>query len=178
MKFEVIKAIGKFNDTNLIAEDISRAQDIISKGFRIYSLVDYKSRMFSSYPETIKEYCNQRVRYFENSLLYSYQKNNLKYLIKFLILIIVSFYIIILPFLLLIHLGFLFLGIFIIMHIYLLKIRRFLFFNKIYPNNDYLKYRKIFFLKIFQYIIFDFIINIITLFDLFFFIRNLKKERV
>ena len=101
--FKVLKAIGKFNESRMIAEDYSRGYDITSKGFEIHNLYDYQSRMYSAYPDTLKEYLIQRKRHIENSLLLSYKKKDSKYFLKFFIMTFISLYIFIIPLLILVY---------------------------------------------------------------------------
>jgi len=175
MTYKVIKAIGKFNENRLISEDCSRGYDIISKNFKIFCLFDYRSRMYSAYPDSLKEYFKQRKRYIENSLLLSHKKRNIKYFVKFFVMILVSIYLLITPFLLILHFGLFLLGIIIFIHIYLIKIRKYLFFNKIVANEFHIRVRRIFFIKIIFYIYFEILVNVFTFFNLLSFVKKLKK---
>jgi len=175
MTYKVLKAIGKFSENRLISEDCSRGYDIISKNFKIYCLFDYRSRMYSAYPDSLKEYFKQRKRYIENSLLLSHKKRNIKYFVKFFVMILVSIYLLITPFLLVLHFGLFLLGIIIFIYIYLIKIRKYLFFNKMVANEYQIRVRTIFFVKIIFYIYFEILVNVFTFFNLLSFVKKLKK---
>ncbi len=175
--FKVLKAIGKFNESRMIAEDYSRGYDITSKGFEIHNLYDYQSRMYSAYPDTLKEYLIQRKRHIENSLLLSYKKKDSKYFLKFFIMTFISLYIFIMPLLILVHFGLFLMGFIFLFYLYLIRIRRYLFFKKIVDREYYTRFQKIFFIKMIFYIFLELLTNVITFCSLFSFIRKLKKEK-
>jgi glycosyltransferase involved in cell wall biosynthesis len=174
--YETIKEIGKFNENRFISEDVSRGIDFLSKGFNIFSLFDYRSRIYSAYPNSINEYYEQRKRHIENSLLISYKNRNFGYTLKFFMMLLISLYLLLIPFLIFLHFGSAILGFFILLHLYLIKIRKYIFFRRTVNRKFYGSFRNILFIKILFYIYIDIIINILILFDLIPFVKKLKKE--
>ncbi|MFX1256862.1 MAG: glycosyltransferase [Promethearchaeota archaeon] len=173
LKYEVIKAIGKFSEDNIYGEDRSRGEDIISQGFKIYKLKSYRGGIFCDFPRTIKEWIYQKIRWNENFLIYSSKKNKLQ-LIKSIFLSISSFFLIILPIYLFLYIqGFIF-GIFIFIYLYLLKIRKYLFFKFTNDKDFTPKLGLIFFIKIIFYIYLEILIKFLLPFHLFYFKRKLK----
>ena len=68
--------------------------DILSKGFKIYSLIDYRSRIYTEYPTTLRELILQRRRYIENSFILHYQTKHIVAFLKIILLFITGFLII------------------------------------------------------------------------------------
>ncbi len=176
MKYEIIKSIGRFTENRLVAEDISRGLDISFKGFKTYCLSDYRSRMYSAYPKGIKEYIEQRKRYFEDSMLLAFRNKKLSYFLKFLLIIIGSLFLLLLPLFIVINFTLFFLDLAIFMNIYLLKIRKMLFFKNAVKGQINVKFRIMMFFKMFYYIFIDILVNIFTFFNLISFIKKIKKE--
>ena len=176
MKYEVIKAIGKFNENRIIAEDVSRGIDITSKGFKAFWLVDYGSRIYTDYPTTIKETIKQRKRYIENYLMYGYFQKNLIKIVKVGVLFLISMLLVIFPFFIFINFGLFFICILAISAIYLNRIRRFIFFKIVVDRQYYHKFPKIIFIKIIFYIYLEILANVITLFGLYSFRKQVKNR--
>ena len=183
--YYVIKKIGSFKEDRFIAEDVSRANDILAQRFKIYCLFNYNSRIYSQYPNNLKEYTKQTKRYIENSFLLAYKSKNkeieywhnfIRFFLKLFVLLFVFLYLLIFPIFLFYHLGLFFLGFVIITFLYLKKIRKYLFFKKCIKNQIDFKLKKRIFLKIFYYIYIEIIINVIALFGLISFRKKIKSE--
>ncbi len=175
---KVLKSIGKFNESKYYAEDRARGEDIRAKGFKIYSLNDYRAKLYSEFPDTIKKWINQKLRWNENFIIYSYQKKIRKNLIKFILTLFYSFLIIILPILSFLHLGFLLIELYILFFTYCLKIRRFIFHKKIVDKRFYVKPRKSLFLKMIFYIFIEVLIYSYIPFELLFTNKFKKKKNI
>lgn len=175
VKYEVMEKVGKFEENRKISEDISRGRDIISKGFKIYSLHDYGARIQTEYPSNFKELLEQRRRYIENSFYFSYKSKRKKYFLKFLLLIFVSFYIILFPLFLFFNLGFFFIGVSIFLMLYMKSIRKLLFFRKAVEKEFWPHYGISFFLKMICYIYVEQIINIISFLGIFKYLKKMKS---
>ncbi len=175
--YDVIQEIGKFNEDRIIAEDISRGMDILSKGFKIYQLNNYQSNIPTDFPITIKELINQRRRYVENTLLNSYQNRNWKNLIKTIILLLISYYILIFPIFILFNIGFFFIGISLIIFQYFIKLRAFIFFKRTVNKDYYRKFRKRILVKMLLYTYIELITNTIIPFTFFLYLRKIKKKK-
>lgn len=176
LTYNVIKVIGKFNENRLISEDVSRGYDIITKGFKVYRLLDYRSRIYTDVPITIKEFIIQRKKYIENKLIFSILYNKKFSIMKYFLLILFSFYILISPIFILFNIGFFYIGLSIFLFIYLSRMKRLIIFKIIVNKKYYAKFGKILFIKIFYYIIVELITNIFTLFSLKALIKKVKKE--
>lgn len=175
ISYDVIKSIGKFTEEGIIAEDVSAGQDILSKGYKIYSLTSYQSRIYTDFPKSIRELTEQRKRYIQNSYISAkINKNKLKF-IKLIALILISIYFLIAPLFLFVNYGLFFIGLFIILFIYIRNIRRYVFFKLIVDKQYYKKFHKLLFIKIFYYIVIELIINVITFFSLTTVRKNLKE---
>ena len=175
MDYEVIRKIGKFSEDKFYAEDVSRGQDVMSKGYKIYWLNDYRSFLFTHYTSKIKELLVQKRRYIENRLLYSAQTKNFKGIMRALFLYLLSVYILIFPFFIFIKLGLFFIGIFILISIYFKKVRRYFIFKKVIDKKYYKKFPKRLWIKIFCYIYIEMISNIIIPFHYLRYRKKIKR---
>lgn len=176
LKYEVIESIGKFNEDRIIAEDVSRGYDILSKGFKVFWLSDYGSRIYTDYPITIKETLKQRKRYIENFLMYGYFQKNLMRIIKVILLFLSSIFLIIFPIFVFINLGLFFICILTFAGIYFNRIRRYIFFKIVVDRKYYHKFPKIIFIKMFFYIYLEILANVATLFGLYSFRKQVKNR--
>mgnify|MGYP006277599197 CR=1 FL=1 len=163
INFKVLKDIGTFTDDRIIAEDISRGMDINNKGYKFFTLVDYRGKIFSDYPENLTEYSDQRKRYFQNRLVLARIEKNRLYYFKFVFIMFSSLYVIITPFFLFISFNLFLIAILFILFQYLIKIRRYFFFKNVINSKHQLTYKISFFIKIAAYLFIEKIIDIINL---------------
>ena len=175
--YDVIKSLGKFSEGKRYAEDRSRGEDIRSKGFKIYSLVDYRSRLYTEFPDTLNKWINQKIRWNENFLIHAY-KNNKKNLLKFLILYINSLILLLFPFLYILHQSFLFISVFLLLNLYCIKIRRTIFRLKSVKSNYRSRLSFSFFIKIIFYIYIEALISFYILFELVFTKQHGKRKNL
>ena len=70
---DVMNVIGKFSENTIYSVEESQANDLLSKGFKIYRLSDYRGKIFTETPATIKVWINQKIRWNENSLFFAWQ---------------------------------------------------------------------------------------------------------
>lgn len=173
--YDVIKSIGKFSENRFIAEDTSRGMDIISKGFKIYSLIDYRSRIYTEFPTTLKELIQQRRRYIENAFILLYQAKKKIGFLKIILLFIVSIYLAIFPLFLLYNFGLFYIGTLFFLYIYLKRFRFYLMFKNMVKKEFVPKISFIFWIKVVFYIYLEFITNAIVPFHLIKYYRYLKK---
>ena len=176
VNFKAMEQIGRFTENRNIAEDVSRGLDILSKGFNIYSLIDYRSCIYTDFPKTFKELLEQRKRQIENALINSFRNKRVKIILKFLALLLGSLYILVFPLFLLLHYGLFFIGVYILLFMYLKKIRYYIFFRRIVDKKYYTKFRMRFFIKIIFYIYIEMISTILIPFDLILYKKKLKKK--
>jgi cellulose synthase/poly-beta-1,6-N-acetylglucosamine synthase-like glycosyltransferase len=164
-----------FSTDKVYAVEVSQANDILSKGYNIYRLIDYRGRIYTRVPETIREWGKQRIRWSENSLIYAIQENK-KSLIKFSILFLLSLYLVFFPFLILIHISFFFIGLYLLLYLYLNKIRK-VVFSKIVYKKYFKKLSFLFYVKIFLFTYIEIILNIYTTIELLIFGGKKLKAR-
>lgn len=174
IKYDVIKKIGKFKEKQLIDDGISMGFDLISKGYKIYYLIESRVESFN-YPQNIISYITQNLRWIENDLSRKHKNRKFK-ILKFIGLVGISFYILITPLFLIINIYLFFLGIILFLNMYLKKIRKILFFNLTAENNS-ITFKPYFFLKLNIFILIDLIMNIIALFELIFYKKAYKKRK-
>ncbi|MFX1593137.1 MAG: glycosyltransferase, partial [Promethearchaeota archaeon] len=177
IKYEALKKIDKFSQDKTIATDISMGYDIKNKGFKLYQLKDYPHRIFVDYSNSLREYFKQKTIWVENYLLYSYFFAK-KGLIKFILLFILSTFIILTPFLFIINMGIQIIGFLIFINIYLIKIRKLLFFKSTVDKKYYDKFKLRFYISLFFLIYFEALINLTIPFHFVYFIIKLKKKRI
>jgi len=176
LKLKVMKDINKFTERKYWAEDKSRGADVLAKGFKIYRLTDYRARLFSEFPNSIRTWLPQRIRWRENHMLYSFKQKKLT-ILKFIVVFLISLYLVLFPILVFLHISLLFFGLFIYSYLYLLKIRRLIFFKKT-TNEEFLqKYTVLFYLKLILYSYIEILTNIIVFFDLLLFRKNYKRRK-
>ncbi|MFX1311244.1 MAG: glycosyltransferase [Promethearchaeota archaeon] len=166
-KYEVIKKIGKFYDDQLFpASDRFRAQLITSKGFEIYWLSDYRGRIYTYYPDNLKTYFSQEFRWRKNAITNPYRKKKKTYIIKFLLLFLLSSYLIISPFLFFLNIYLTLIGLSIFIFKYLFKIRKILNFKITVDKTYFHKFGMLFLIKMVFYLFLDAIITIYLAFNL------------
>ncbi|MFX1444391.1 MAG: glycosyltransferase [Promethearchaeota archaeon] len=176
MKYEVLKDIGKFEEDRVVATDISRGYDIISKGYKIFCLTDYRSAIYTDYPKNFRELHEQRKRYLSNSLINSVKNRKIIPVMKYIFLLIISFYILISPIFLFFNTGLFIIGLLMVFFFYLKNIRRILIFKSIYKRGLYPKFNKSLFIKMVYFIIIELFINVLTIFSLNSVRKRLKNK--
>ena len=166
-KYELFTKIGRFQEDNYFeATDRVRGPQILSKGFKIYQLRDYGGTLFTYYPDSLKEYILQELRWRENALTNPYSRRNFKHFIKNIISILLSLYIIVFPVLIFFNLSFIFIGILILFNNYLNKLRKVRFFKLTVSKKYYKKFGLMFFIKTIFYIYIDALITIFVGFNI------------
>ncbi|MFX0178499.1 MAG: glycosyltransferase [Candidatus Hodarchaeota archaeon] len=166
-KDDVIKKIGTFYDDQLFpASDRFRAQLITSKGFKIYWLSDYRSRIYTYYPNNLKTYFSQEFRWRKNAITNPYLQKKKTNIVKFLFSFLLSSYLIISPFLFLLNIYLTLIGLSILFFKYLFKIRKIINFKVTVDKTYFHKFGILFFIKMLFYLFLDAIIAISLAFNL------------
>jgi len=166
-KYEVIKKIGKFYDDQLfLASDRFRAQLVTSEGFKIYWLSDYRGRIYTYYPDNLKTYFSQEFRWRKNAITNPYLKKKKTNITKFLLSFLLSFYLVISPFLFFINIYLTLIGLSIFVFKYLFKIRKIINFKITVGKTNFHKSGMLFFIKMLFYLFLDSIIAIYLAFNL------------
>ncbi len=177
VSYKVIKAVGQFNTNRNWAEDSSRGHDIISKGFKIFRLPNYRAGIYSVIPDTIRSWVKQKIRWNENARIYSFETNLKKTILKVIIVTILGAYLLIYPFLIFVNFGFVSLGIVIFISSFLLKIRRLIFFNKAVEKEFQISVNILFFVKILFYIYVEAFVHLYIAFELLIFRGEKLRKR-
>ena len=161
-KYEVIKKIKRFEEEDLyLQSDRFRGPLILKKGYKIYWLNHYKSLINTYYPDTLKAYFKQEIRWRKNTLLDPMKKNKGIIIFKFLILIFYSLIILSIPlFLILNYFLFVLIGLILLLNKYLIKLRRYIFFRITLNNKEEQRFGINFFIKLLFYIYLDAIITL------------------
>ena len=161
-KYEVIKKIKRFDEEDLyLQSDRFRGPLILKKGYKIYWLNHYKSLINTYYPDTLKAYFKQEIRWRKNTLLDPMKKNKGIIIFKFLILIFYSLIILSIPlFLILNYFLFVLIGLILLLNKYLIKLRRYIFFRITLNNKEEQRFGINFFIKLLFYIYLDAIITL------------------
>ncbi|MHA1251823.1 MAG: glycosyltransferase [Candidatus Helarchaeota archaeon] len=177
VSYEVIKSIGKFTPNRNFGEDTSRAIDILSKGYKIYSLTHYEGQIYSYYPDTLKKWIKQKIIWNENNIMYSIKNKKIKRIIRRIIISLYSIFLLISPLLFFIHPFFLLLAFYTILNLYLLKIRKLIFYRKCIDKKYYTKYSILFFFKIYLYVCIEILIHFYIFIEVLLFGEKKLKKR-
>ncbi|NVM36985.1 MAG: glycosyltransferase family 2 protein [Candidatus Lokiarchaeota archaeon] len=173
-KYEVIEKIGNFFDDKLfLASDRFRGPLIYSKGFKIYWLTDYRGKIFTFFPDTLKIYFLQEFRWRMNSLTNPYMKKKVRVYIKFLISFLLSIYLLSSPFFTFFNINLALIGLIMLLSKYLKKLRKIVFFKRTTNKEFYEKFGLLFFLKL---VFFIFIDEILTVYLGFKLLISRKKQ--
>jgi len=176
LKYDVIKAIGKFSENSVYSVEVSQGEDLLSKGYKFYRLTDYRGQVYTKVPDTIKIWIRQKIRWNENSIVYTYQHKKIG-LVLYFSLFIISFYLLIFPFLMFFNLNFGLICIFLLFNIYLKKMRRVLF-NKLTIQKEFFKKLNLmFFIKILFYIYIEALVYVYIIFEMIIFGNKKLKKR-
>lgn len=171
-RFEPIKKVGKFSEGELMDDGSVIGKDLKKFGYKVYAIIDPKVDTYNFLP-SIREYITQNLRWMENRLFNSSKKIKL----KFLILVIISLYIIISPFLVFINFYLFIYGILLFFGFYLKKIRKVVFYYLHLDQSTNYNLNLIFYFKIIFYMYIEFLMNIVVFFEMVFFRKNYKKRK-
>ena len=176
LKYDVIKAIGKFSENSVYSVEVSQGEDLLSKGYKFYRLTDYRGQVYTKVPDTIKSWIRQKIRWNENSIVYTYQHKKIG-LVLYFSSFIISLYLLIFPFLMFFNLSFYLIGIFLLVNLYLKKMRRVLF-NKLTIQKEFFKKLNLmFFIKVLFYIYIEALVNVYIIFEMIIFGNKKLKKR-
>lgn len=174
MKYKVIKIIGRFTEKLLADDGISTGRDLASKGIKTYWLNNKKIKTLT-YPTKINKYFHQNIKWIENSL-WSSKKNRKLKIMKFIGLVIISFFFLIFPLFLLFDIYFFLIGSIMLYSFYLKKIRKIIFY-KLTNKDSLIKFEPVFFIKLIIFIYIEKIINIIVFFEIIFYRKAYQRRK-
>jgi len=171
----VILNIGEFTEKRLYGDGKAMAMDITNKNYKIFQLSEPIAESFN-YPSKISKFIHQNIRWVENAFFFNLKKNKIKVIIKFLMLIIFSLYLIVFPLFIFINIYLFLIGASILMYFYLKKIRGVIFFKKTTDKEYFGKLGMFFYFKLILYIYIEAIMNIYIFLELIIF-QNKKLKR-
>ena len=175
LKLEVYKNIGKFTEKRLIGDGQSMGMDTSSKGYKSYKVKSNIAQSFN-FPGDIRAYFNQNIRWLENYYSLKF-KNSKKMVFYFVLMVLISIYLVIFPTLIIVNLSLFIVGILILLYKYLKFIRKVIFFNKTENKQYFGKNRFSFFIKCLFYIYIDSLMNIYMVFEFILFGKKKFKQR-
>jgi len=171
-KYEVIKAIGKFETENYYLEsDRFRGPLICEKGYKIFWLTDIRGNIYTYFPESIKKYIKQEIRWRKNSLNAFKGKQRKVQMVRFMISVIFSLFILSFPIVIIFNVWLAMIGILLLLFRFLKKIRKFLFFTFTGFKKHYPKFG---FLLFFKMLFYSYLENLLTVYLAF----DLIKSRI
>ena len=166
LKLDVVEKVGKFTEKRLIGDGQSVGFDIEEENFKIYQLNSSGVQSFN-YPEKIRSYFSQNVRWLQNSYYIRVSARRSQFL-RFILLSLKSIFLFVFPFLLFISKYFVLLGILLLFNIFLKKIRKIIFFKETTDKKYFGKNPPYFYLMLLFYIYLDALIVIYAFFEIFF----------
>ncbi|MEJ2249425.1 MAG: glycosyltransferase [Candidatus Lokiarchaeota archaeon] len=175
INYKTIKKLGFFTEKRLTDDGISTSLDFKKLGIKSYNLIETTAPSLT-YSNRIGDYFNQQTRWIENTFYIHFSKKDTFWILRYILLVIISISVFILPFLVILNVIFLYLLLFILIAYYFKKIRKIVFIRKVYPNNG-LDLSIQFLLKVLLYIYVDFLINIVATFEIVFFKKAYKRRK-
>jgi len=163
IKLDVLIKVGKFTEKRLIGDGQSMGLDIVEKNNKIYQLNSQGVQSFN-YPDSLKDYSSQNVRWIQNTYFNIIRKSKKKILI-FILLTLEALYLVVLPIFFFVNLGLFFLGILLLIYIYLKKIRKISFFKKTSDKAYFGRNQIWFYFSIIFFIYLDNLIQIYTVLE-------------
>ncbi|MFX1315206.1 MAG: glycosyltransferase [Promethearchaeota archaeon] len=165
----IYSKIGKFEEDNYFPEsDRFRGLQIISKGYKIFQLIDYRSFIYTFYPDSIKSYISQELRWRKNKIEKLFYKKSIILTLKMTFLFFLSFFIVISPVLIFFNMWVLLIALLLFFNKYLKKIRQVLFFNLVVEKKYFPKFGFFFFIKTLFFIYLEELMTVYLLFSLIF----------
>ena len=125
------------------------------------------------YMESIK----QNIRWIDNSLNSMFRFKKIKNILKFILLLVISIYILISPFLIFVNIYLPLFGLFLFISQYLSRIRKIIFYKMTAYNDQKVNLSFIFFIKLIFYTYLDVLIRIIAFCEVIFFKKKYKKRK-
>lgn len=173
LRYEVIKELKKFSEKKLSDDGLSIGSDLIKKGFKIL-LIDENVESFN-FPNKIKGYIKQNLRWIENSLFVS-RKNQKLRILKFLGMVLISLYFFLSFFLIFLDINLFLYGLILFFSIYLKRIRKIIFFKKTNKDRS-ISFKFTFYIAMIYYTVVDLLISIIVFLEMIFYRKAYIKRK-
>jgi len=126
---------------------------------------------------TIMESIKQNIRWIENSLSTMFRSKKIISILKFILLLVISIYILISPFLIFVNIYLSIFGLFFLISQYLSRIRKCIFYKMTANNEQKVNLSFIFFIKLIFYTYLDVLIRIVAFCEVIFFKKKYKKRK-
>ena len=172
----VLKLIGKIPEGVLDDDNTAIGKLFKTKNFRFKKLVEEKAETFN-YPSKIIESIKQNIRWIDNSLSNMFRSKRIISIMKFILLLIISIYILIFPFLIFINIYLPLYGLLLLISLYLSRIRKCIFYKMTANTNHKVNLSLIFFIKLIFYTYLDVLIRIVAFCEVFFFKKKYKERK-
>ena len=176
MKYDVIRKITQFTQSQASDDGTIMGRDIINSGFKIF-LLPFKKVESYNFPSNCKTYIKQQLRWLENNLYNTFKSKKKIRILKFGILVLFSLYLLFFPIFLFLNLYLFFFCFLLLFSFYLKKARKCMFFKFLKEKDYKLNFKFIFFVKLIFFIYIEVIINIIVFFELIFYRKNYLKRK-
>jgi len=173
LSYEIIDKVSPFSEGILSDDSLVIGLDIRNKGYKIINIKNMVESF--NFPLKIKDYYNQNLRWLENAL-YSEIRIKKGTIMKYILSVFLSIYILISPILFLVNSYLFFIALELLLYKYLKKIRKILFYKSTKKDNSF-KFHLKFYLKIIFYIYLELTMNLIVFFELLFYQKAYKKRK-
>ncbi|MFW9882292.1 MAG: glycosyltransferase [Candidatus Thorarchaeota archaeon] len=174
IKYEVIQAIGKFPERQLLGDGKVMGTAIINQKYKIYRINQFVESF--NYPNNIKSYFHQNIRWIENRLSGLYKDKKLR-LITIFFYLLACIYLFVFPFLITLNFGLFLIGIFLYINFYLKKIRNYIFYITTTRKSDSQKVSVRYFIKLFYYVYLEIIVNLLAIIEFVFYKKKYKARK-
>ena len=173
---DVLKEFGKIPEGVLDDDNAVIGALFKTKNYRFKKLLEKKAETFN-YPSKIMESIKQNIRWIDNSLSSMFRSKKIKYILKFILLLVISIYILISPFLIFVNIYLPLFGLFLFISQYLSRIRKIIFYKMTAYNDQKVNLSFIFYIKLIFYTFLDVLIRIVAFCEVFFFKKQYKKRK-
>jgi len=172
----VLKEIGKMPEGVLDDDNAVIGTLFKTKNFKFKKLLEIRVETFN-YPSKIMESIIQNIRWIDNSLFNMFRSKKIIRILKFILLLLISIYILISPILIFINIYLPLFGLFLFISQYLSRIRKCIFYKMTANNDQKVNLSFIFFIKLIFYTYLDVLIRIIAFCEVIFFKKIYKKRK-
>ncbi|NHJ20053.1 MAG: glycosyltransferase family 2 protein [Candidatus Lokiarchaeota archaeon] len=174
---KVLEEIGRKIPEGMLGDDNRAIGNLFkTKKFKVRQLLEKRAETLN-YPSKVTESITQNIRWIDNSLSTMLRAKKKFSILKFILLSVISIYILISPFLILVNIYLFLFGLIFFESQYLSRIRKCIFYNKTANKDQKVNLSFIFFIKLIFYTYLDVLIRIVAFFEVFFFRKKYKKRK-
>jgi len=175
MNYNVIQYVIKFTQGKFSDDGRVIGKDLKSQKYKIYFNLDLLGETYN-YPNTISNFIPQQLRWMENAFYRRREERRKLFIVKKTIATLISIYLLISPFLFF-NINLIMIGLYILLFIYLEKIRKIIFYKKTDASLLEFNLSLFFYIKIIFYIYLGAFLNIIVAIEIIFFKSKYKKRK-